>query len=479
MKVAFVLLARLFAEGAQQLPTINTNDPRYGKVPEDKKTGKPLMDAINVIRTEMCWARPNLMQHEKCLKFLGIHCAEASTGKGICKQFEKDVTNECLKDPSQAALALESDESLALHELKCQIAEDLHRRRQSGKDSDASGADSDHDGVPDVDDAFPMDSHESQDFDGDGIGDNSDPDIDNDGVLNDEDADPRDPLVGRKASEPPEGVVPPRLVGPAPGPAPVAAAMKAAGPDSDGDGVPDAEDAFPQDPHESADSDGDGTGDNSDAFPTDSTEWLDSDGDGVGDNKDHFPHDAAESMDSDGDGYGDNSDMFPHDHTEWHDSDGDGVGDNADHFPFDPKCHSDPCILADGSLAPAAALAPAPGPAPNFAPKLRGGIEPSKIGGMAGRMAPPVAPWTLNKVDRGSLPAQGFNEHSHGMTGHHRDGKTFSGDWGHEFHWKGSDEDAIKSICHQFPDNDWCKHRNRGDYTSWEWPFHERANKGR
>ena len=39
--------------------------------------------------------------------------------------------------------------------------------------------------------------------------------------------------------------------------------------DSDGDGVSDLDDQFPEDASESADSDGDGVGDNADAFPTD------------------------------------------------------------------------------------------------------------------------------------------------------------------------------------------------------------------
>ena len=99
--------------------------------------------------------------------------------------------------------------------------------------------------------------------------------------------------------------------------------------DTDGDGVADDEDAFPNDPNESADSDDDGVGDNADAFPNDDTETMDSDGDGVGDNADAFPMDAAESMDSDMDGVGDNADAFPMDATETMDSDGDGVGDNA------------------------------------------------------------------------------------------------------------------------------------------------------
>ena len=59
-------------------------------------------------------------------------------------------------------------------------------------------------------------------------------------------------------------------------------------PDADGDGVADDEDAFPNDPAETADSDGDGVGDNADAFPYDPSETSDSDGDGIGDNADPY-----------------------------------------------------------------------------------------------------------------------------------------------------------------------------------------------
>ena len=105
--------------------------------------------------------------------------------------------------------------------------------------------------------------------------------------------------------------------------------------DSDGDGVADSQDAFPNDPSEWADTDGDGVGDNADVFPNDAAETLDSDGDGIGDNADAFPNDAAENKDTDGDGVGDNADAFPEDETETIDSDGDRVGDNADVFPSD------------------------------------------------------------------------------------------------------------------------------------------------
>lgn len=68
---------------------------------------------------------------------------------------------------------------------------------------------------------------------------------------------------------------------------------------------------------------------------------MDSDGDGVGDNSDAFPNDSTESRDTDGDGYGDNIDVFPTNPSEWFDSDGDGVGDNSDAYPNDASRTSD------------------------------------------------------------------------------------------------------------------------------------------
>ncbi len=105
--------------------------------------------------------------------------------------------------------------------------------------------------------------------------------------------------------------------------------------DTDGDGIFDADDAFPNDPAETLDTDGDGVGDNADAFPSLASETKDTDSDGVGDNADAFPSDATETLDSDGDGVGDNADIFPSLATETIDTDGDGVGDNADAFPSD------------------------------------------------------------------------------------------------------------------------------------------------
>ncbi|MBJ03375.1 MAG: hypothetical protein CMB65_01570, partial [Euryarchaeota archaeon] len=145
-------------------------------------------------------------------------------------------------------------------------------------------------------------------------------------------------------------------------------------PDSDQDGTPDPQDAFPDDPFQDTDTDGDGYGDSQNTvdgddcpeWPGTSTEGnvygcTDSDGDGWADSIDVFPEDSTQWVDSDGDGIGDNysftnvtgemlgdesyrwacdvdpgliqtriqnGDAFPNEPTQWSDMDGDGYGDN-------------------------------------------------------------------------------------------------------------------------------------------------------
>lgn len=103
--------------------------------------------------------------------------------------------------------------------------------------------------------------------------------------------------------------------------------------DIDGDGVPDSEDAFPEDETESVDFDGDGFGDNQDdAFPEDADNWTDADEDGFGDQTDDaFPDDPTEWVDADEDGFGDNEDdLFPNNPDLQMDQDQDGVDDSVD-----------------------------------------------------------------------------------------------------------------------------------------------------
>jgi len=103
----------------------------------------------------------------------------------------------------------------------------------------------------------------------------------------------------------------------------------AAAADTDGDGVPDDEDAFPTDPAESVDTDGDGIGDAAD---------TDDDGDGVPDNNDAFPTDPTESSDLDGDGIGDSADS---------DVDGDGFDPSVDCDDSNAAVNPDATELCD------------------------------------------------------------------------------------------------------------------------------------
>jgi len=465
---------------------------------------KPLMGGINIMRTEMCWKRPNLMEHEKCMKFLGLHCSKQSTGKGICKKFRKKVSDACKnktgKTPELQALQCDLDEDLN-HKEEEEIdpladddgdgvpnAEDLFPNdKNEWDDADVDGIgdnadddtdgdgiknhddhfpldpkewldtdgdgigdnvddDKDGDGVPNAEDAFPEDANESNDLDGDGIGDNSDDDRDGDGYNNSEDTFPDDPTRYPGSDMEGQGLpgLPKSLGQPAgAGQEEVVEEGTTEGSlDSDSDGVNDDEDAFPDDPSESADTDGDGVGDSADVFPEDPSEQMDSDGDGIGDNADHFPDDPNESVDSDGDGFGDASDAFPEDANDWGDSDGDGVGDNADTYPNNPDCQEDPCA-SPGAAAVVAASPAAPAGAP-AAP---------------GALPPMVLPWELNKVGR-ELPPQGYNEHSAGhddLVGHD-DMQTWTGDWGKEWpHKREPEKRSIDRICNKYPDSAWCK----------------------
>lgn len=121
--------------------------------------------------------------------------------------------------------------------------------------------------------------------------------------------------------------------------------------DSDGDGIPDSNDTFPDDPAEWQDSDEDGVGDNADAFPDDATEWLDTDGDGTGDNAD---------TDDDGDGFLDSWEDFlgtdpldPNDMPVDTDSDGIPDGDAANSEPWmDADDDGDGVLDADENPPP-------------------------------------------------------------------------------------------------------------------------------
>lgn len=115
----------------------------------------------------------------------------------------------------------------------------------------------------------------------------------------------------------------------------------ATGPEPDAGGNHNAADASPPQPDSALpkDTDGDGVPDDQDACPNDASQWSDVDGDGICDEvDDHCPGDANQWSDSDGDGHCDEvDDHCPGDASQWSDADGDGHCDEVD-----DDCPSDP-----------------------------------------------------------------------------------------------------------------------------------------
>lgn len=240
--------------------------------------------------------------------------------------------------------------------------------------------DIDGDAWADDSDAFPHDSTQWADEDGDGFGDESNgnfaddcpavsgtsnrdtfgcPDNDFDGFSNVGDAYPSDPSQWADSDADGYGDNPSGIGGDN---CPLVNGNSTEGllgcPDTDGDGYADLVDDLPDEVTQWGDLDGDGYGDNPvgldyDEFPFDPTQSSDLDADGYGDNLGGTRGDACITtpgtstedrfgcIDSDGDGWSDAGDGFPQDGLRWLDTDNDGYEDSVDAFPYDPSQNMD------------------------------------------------------------------------------------------------------------------------------------------
>lgn len=171
----------------------------------------PVMQTIDIMRSQMCWGRPNLHKHEDCLEYLGMHCDVTSTGEGICLKFRKMVAERCEKEPD-----------LALKELICNWNAKLNAQPQVGPGPGPAPAP-----APVIVFTAPGPAPA--------------------------------PVPAPSAPAPGPVSAPAGPPGPSPGPYP--------GDDRDGDGHKNIDDSFPDHAGQYKDSDGDGHGDGDDAYP--------------------------------------------------------------------------------------------------------------------------------------------------------------------------------------------------------------------
>jgi len=388
---------------------------------------KPLMSRINALRTQLCWQRPNLWQHQKCLRFLGLHCMKESTGEGICTKFTKEANEKCEKedDPRWRDDYCALGEALSDTYGEDQVEEEQNEAAEGADDlaeqdgaGDEQGSKSGRNAKVGSDEDLEGDLEEEDEklkrAQAEAVTEEGEDEIVEDGAAGGK-AGGKDGAKGKAGKAGAKGK----------------GGADAATTDTDGDGVVDSEDAFAKDASESKDTDGDGIGDNKDgdidgdghdnakdAFPTDKAEFMDSDRDGVGDNAD---------KDRDGDKVANDKDKFPTDPTEWKDSDGDGVGDNKDHYPFNPNCHSqhEPCNDLSKHGAP----------------------KPNS----------PEDPTSLDMDAMRPLPEQGYSEALAGAPVNHNNYYTYTSDWQDE--WPAmpeTEKQTMGRICKEHPRNIWC-----------------------
>jgi DNA/RNA endonuclease G (NUC1) len=176
---------------------------------------------------------------------------------GVGNNADPDDDNDGVADTTEISAGSDPLNGASKPEVCDGIDNDLNEGVDEGfpntdLDSQANcvDADDDNDGVPDTNDAFPLDANESLDTDADGIGNNADPDDDNDGQTDaDEIACGSNPLAAGSKSVDTDGDSRPDCVDS----------------DDDNDGVPDNVDNCPLIPNpDQADFDGDGRGDTCD-----------------------------------------------------------------------------------------------------------------------------------------------------------------------------------------------------------------------
>lgn len=75
--------------------------------PAPEPTPRPVMDVSEYMRAMLCWGHPQLIEHDKCMKWMIEHCEDRSTGHGTCQEIKENVRKECATAGVNQKLACE------------------------------------------------------------------------------------------------------------------------------------------------------------------------------------------------------------------------------------------------------------------------------------------------------------------------------------------------------------------------------------
>jgi len=82
--------------------TRESKDKDTKKDVEPTQKPQPRMDAITIMRGEMCLGRGNLIGHSSCMDWLVSECTTKSAGTGLCKRVRAHVKKECIAKNEKA-----------------------------------------------------------------------------------------------------------------------------------------------------------------------------------------------------------------------------------------------------------------------------------------------------------------------------------------------------------------------------------------
>merc|ERR1719253_462550 len=70
--------------------------------PDGLEEGPSQMGPIEVMRAGLCWSRPTLIDHSKCMEWMVSKCKVKKSGAGFCEKLKLYVSDECKGNHEEA-----------------------------------------------------------------------------------------------------------------------------------------------------------------------------------------------------------------------------------------------------------------------------------------------------------------------------------------------------------------------------------------